>query len=110
MPTPIVYGQFLYTCSNSGVLACYEARTGREVYKARLGGSNGYSASPVAADGRLYFAGEDGDVRVVKAGPQYQLLADNKMKEPCMATPAISNGMIFIRTQHWLYGIGRQQK
>jgi hypothetical protein len=110
MPTPIVYGPYLYTCSNSGVLACYEARTGREVYKTRLGGSNGYSASPVGADGRLYFAGEDGDVRVVKAGPRYQLLADNKMKDPCMATPAISNGMIFIRTQHWLYGIGRQQK
>jgi len=110
MPTPIVYGPHLYTCSNSGVLACYEARTGREVYKSRLGGSNGYSASPVAADGRLYFAGEDGDVRVVKAGPQYELLADNKMKEPCMATPAISNGMIFIRTQHWMYGIGRTKK
>ncbi len=110
MPTPIVYGPHLYTCSNSGVLACYEARTGREVYKTRLGGTNGYSASPVAADGRLYFAGEDGDVRVVKAGSQYQLLADNMMKEPCMATPAISNGMIFIRTQHWLYGIGRRQK
>jgi outer membrane protein assembly factor BamB len=110
MPTPIVCGPFLYTCSNSGVLACYEARTGREVYKERLGGLNGYSASPVAADGRLYFAGEDGDVRVVKAGPKYELLADNKMKDPCMATPAISNGMIFIRTQHWLYGIGRTQK
>jgi outer membrane protein assembly factor BamB len=63
----------------------------------------------VAADGRIYFAGEEGDIKVVKAGPEFQLLAENKMGEPCMATPAISNGMIFVRTQHFLYGIGREQ-
>jgi outer membrane protein assembly factor BamB len=91
------------------MLTCYDARTGQQVYKNRLGGSNGFSASPVAADGRMYFAGEEGDIRVVKAGPEFKLLADNKMGEPCMATPAISNGMIFVRTQHCLYGIGRAQ-
>jgi outer membrane protein assembly factor BamB len=106
MPTPIVSGVHLYTCSNNGMLTCYEARTGQQVYKNRLGGSDGFSASPVAADGRIYFAGEDGSIRVVKAGPEFQLLVENKMGEPCMATPAISNGMIFVRTQHYLYGIG----
>jgi outer membrane protein assembly factor BamB len=109
MPTPIVCGRHLYTCSNNGMLTCYDARTGQQVYKNRLGGSNGFSASPVAADGRIYLAGAEGDIRVVKAGAEFQLLADNKMGEPCMATPAISNGMIFVRTQHCLYGIGRAQ-
>jgi outer membrane protein assembly factor BamB len=107
MPTPIVCGRYLYTCSNNGILTCYDARTGKQVCKNRLGGSDGFSASPVAADGRIYFAGEEGDIRVVMAGPEFRLLADNKMGEPCMATPAISNGMIFVRTQHHLYGIGR---
>jgi outer membrane protein assembly factor BamB len=107
MPTPIVYGDYLYTCSNNGLVTCYEASTGKQIYKERLGGKGGYTASPVAADGRLYFAGEESGVRVVKAGPKFELLAANPMGEVCMATPAISEGMIFVRTQHHLFGIGR---
>ncbi len=67
MPTPIVYGPHLYICSNAGVVTCYEAATGKEVYRERIGGES-YTASPVAADGRLYFVSEQGEVRVVKAG------------------------------------------
>jgi outer membrane protein assembly factor BamB len=107
MPTPIVYDNYLYTCSNAGVVTCFEAQTGKQVYKERVGGAKGYTASPVAAEGRIYFAGEDGDVRVVRAGPNYELLAVNPLGEACMATPAISAGMIYIRTQHHLFGIGR---
>jgi outer membrane protein assembly factor BamB len=107
MPTPIVYGDYLYTCSNNGTVACYEARTGKQVYRRRLGGSDAYTASPVAADGRLYFTSEEGRLRVVKAGPSFQLLAVNDMGESCMATPAISAGMLFVRTRHHLHGIGR---
>ena len=59
MPTPILYGPYFYTCSNAGVLTCYEAATGKEVYKERIGGES-YTASPVAADGRLYFTSEQG--------------------------------------------------
>ena len=109
MPTPIVYDDYLYTCSNAGVVTCFEAQTGKQVYKERLGGSGGYTASPVAADGKLYFAGEEGDVRVVRAGPKFELLAVNPLGDPCMATPAISDGMIFVRTQHYLFGIGRTE-
>jgi outer membrane protein assembly factor BamB len=105
-PTPLVYGPHLYTCSNQGIVHCYEARTGKEVYRQRLGGSGGYSASPVAADGRIYFASEAGDIRVVRAGPAFELLAVNKMDEPCLATPAISGGKLFVRTQSHLYAIG----
>jgi outer membrane protein assembly factor BamB len=108
MPTPILYGPYLYTCSNNGIIACYEARTGKQVYQRRIGGSGAYTASPVAADGKLYFTSEEGDIRVVKAGPNFELLAVNRMGDVCMATPAISDGMIFIRTQHFLFGIGRQ--
>ena len=103
MPTPILYGGHLYTCSNSGVVACYDAATGREVYKERIGGGS-YTASPVAADGRLYFTSEQGDVRVVRAGPAFELLAVNPMGDYCLATPAISNGALFIRSQQAFSG------
>jgi outer membrane protein assembly factor BamB len=107
MPTPVLYGEHFYVCSNAGVLTCYEARTGKQVYQQNLGGDDGYSASPVAADGKLYFTAETGEIRVVRAGPAFELLAVNRMGEPCMATPAIGDGMLFVRTQHGLFGLGR---
>jgi outer membrane protein assembly factor BamB len=107
MPTPIVYGEYLYTCNNNGMVTCYEAKTGKQVYQRRIGGRGGYTSSPVAADGRLYLTSEEGGVLVVRAGPKYELLATNPMGDVCMATPAISDGMIYVRTQHFLYGIGR---
>jgi outer membrane protein assembly factor BamB len=109
MPTPIVYGEYLYTCSNAGVVACHEAKTGKQVYKGRLGGRGGYTASPVAADGRLYFTSEESGVRVVRAGPKFEILAVNPMGEACMATPAICDGMIYVRTQNHVFGLGRSQ-
>lgn len=109
MPTPIVYGDFLYTCANNGSVTCYNAKTGEQIYRERLGGKgSGYAftASPIAADDKLYFTSEDGEIYVVKAGPQFELIATNSMGEVCMATPAISEGMIFVRTQQHVYGIG----
>jgi outer membrane protein assembly factor BamB len=108
MPTPIVYGDHLYTCNNNGLATCYEAKTGKQIYQRRIGGRGGFTSSPVAADGRLYFTSEEGGVLVVKAGANYELLATNPMGDVCMATPAISDGMIFIRTQHHVFGIARQ--
>ncbi len=105
LPTPILYGDYLYTCSNAGVVTCYLAATGKEVYKERIGGVS-YTASPVAGDGRLYFISEQGEIRVVKAGPNFELLAVNEMGDNCLASPAISNGMLFVRTQHFLWGVG----
>ena len=107
MQTPIVYGDYLYACKNNGILSCYETKTGERVYRERLGrGDTGFSASPVAADGRLYFASEDGNVYVVKAGPTFEILATNRMDEICMATPAISDGMLIVRTKSHVYGLG----
>ena len=104
-PTPIVYGELLYVCSTSGILAAYQAETGERVYRERLTRGGNYTASPVAADGQLYFASEDGEVIVVKAGPQFERLAVNPMGEVIMATPAISEGMILVRMQHHVVAV-----
>jgi outer membrane protein assembly factor BamB len=107
IPTPVIYGDYLYVCLNNGALAAYALKTGERVYQERLGGKGGsFSASPVAADGKIYLASEDGDVFVVKAGPTYELLATNSMGEVLMATPAISDGLIIVRGLKHIYAIG----
>jgi outer membrane protein assembly factor BamB len=106
IPTPIYYDGLLYTCSNDGVLTAYDAKSGERVYRARVGGGGSFAASPIAADGRLYFANEDGDVIVARAGRKYEELAKNQMKEVIMSTPAISDGLIIVRTIGHVYGIG----
>lgn len=108
MPTPIVYGDYLYTCANNGVITAYNAKTGERVYQKRLGGQGSayaFTASPVAADGRIYFPSEDGEVYVVKAGPEFEVLAINKINEVILASPAISNGMLVLRSLGHIYGI-----
>jgi outer membrane protein assembly factor BamB len=98
--TPVVYGDDIYVTKSNGVTSCYDARTGERKYQARLGdGASGFTASPVAGDGKVYFSSEDGDVFVVKAGPTFELLATNSMGEVCMASPAISQGVMYFRTQ-----------
>jgi outer membrane protein assembly factor BamB len=111
MPTPLIYGGHLYVLSNQGVLDCYDLKTGAEIYRERLphqGG--GFSASPVAADGRIYLPGEDGEIFVVRAGPKFELVGRNAMGELLMATPAISSGMMFVRTQHHVFAVGRRSE
>jgi outer membrane protein assembly factor BamB len=107
MQTPILYGDILYVCRDNGVVSAFDARTGRRHYQARLGsGTTGFSASAVAAAGRLYFTSEDGDVYVVKAGPTFELLATNPLGEVAMATPAISENALIFRTRNHLLAIG----
>ena len=104
MPTPIIYGDYLYTLASNGVLACLNAATGEEIYRERVaGGGVGYSGSPVAADGYLYLPTEDGDVHVVKAGPKYELVATNPVGEVIMTTPAIAPGTFLVRAKHHLF-------
>lgn len=105
-PTPIVYGDLLYTCADNGVLSAYDAKTGEQIYQERLPSS--FSASPVAADGKLYLASEDGDVFVVKAGRTFALLATNPIGQPLMATPAISDGMLIVRAENYIYAISER--
>jgi outer membrane protein assembly factor BamB len=106
MPTPVVFGEHLYLLRDNGVLAVYQRETGERLYRRRLGpGGSGFSASPVAADGKIYLTSEDGDVYVVRAGKEFDLLSRNDMGEVCMATPAISEGTLFFRTRSHLIAI-----
>lgn len=108
MPTPLVYRGFLYVLANQGIFDCYELRSGKELYRQRIAHQGGgFSASPVAADGRIYLPGEDGDVFVVKAGKEFELLSTNPMGERLMATPALSDGTMYIRAEHSVFAIGR---
>jgi len=108
MPTPLIYNGHLYVIGNQGILDCYELVSGQEIYRRRIphqGG--GFSASPVAADGRIYLSSEDGDIFVVKAGAAFELLAANPMGERLMATPALSAGRMFVRGERHLFAVGR---
>ncbi|HEV8182678.1 MAG TPA: PQQ-binding-like beta-propeller repeat protein, partial [Candidatus Angelobacter sp.] len=108
MPTPLIYGDYLYILGNAGIFDCYVFKTGEEVYRERVPHQgSGFSGSPVAADGKIYLPSEDGDIFVVKAGPKFELLGKNEMGEPLMATPAISAGKLIVRTEHRLWAIGK---
>jgi outer membrane protein assembly factor BamB len=107
MPTPLIYGDLLYVLNNNGVLDCYDLKSGKDIYRQRVEHQgSGFSASPVASDGHIFLADEDGGIWVVKAGAAYRQVAKNEMGESIMATPAISNGLLFVRTQHHLWAIG----
>jgi outer membrane protein assembly factor BamB len=106
MQTPIVYGDLLYVCRDNGVLSVFDAKTGQRHYQSRLAdGRTGFSASPVASNGRIYFTSEEGDVYVVKAGTAFEQLAVNPLGEVAMATPAISEGAMFFRTRGHLIAV-----
>jgi outer membrane protein assembly factor BamB len=107
IPTPIVYDGYLFTLNINGVISAYNPDTGQRAFRGRVGVAGSYSASPVGADGHLYVASEDGEVYVVDAAPGLKQVAKNDMNEVIMATPAISDGLIVVRTLGHLYGIGQ---
>jgi outer membrane protein assembly factor BamB len=107
MPRPLIYRSYLYVLNNSGVFDCYDLKSGSDVYRQRImHQGSGFSALPVASDGKIFLLGEDGDVFVVKAGREYEQIAKIEMGESIMATPAISQGMLIVRTQNYLWAIG----
>ena len=106
IPTPLLYGGYLFTLNINGIVSAYDPQTGQRAFRGRVGTGGSFSASPVAADGRLYVASEDGEIYVLNAGPGLTQIAKNDMKEVIMATPAISDGVIVVRTLGHLYGIG----
>ena len=107
MQTPIIYRGLLYACRDNGVLSCFEAKTGERLYRERLGkGRLGFTASPVASDGKLYFTSEDGDVHVIAAGRELKTLAVNQLGAVAMATPAIADGDLLFRTRRHLVCVG----
>jgi outer membrane protein assembly factor BamB len=88
-------------------MTAYNPETGQRAFRGRVGAGGSFSASPVAADGKLYVASEDGEIYVLTAAPGLTQVAKNDMKEVVMATPAISDGVIVVRTLGHLYGIGQ---
>jgi outer membrane protein assembly factor BamB len=109
IPSPLVYRGLFYTNENNGLLSCYDAVTGELLYRARIGGTGGaYSASPIAADGRLYFTTEEGETFVVEAGREYRLLAKNRVDGIVLSTPAASDGLLVIRALDRVYGIAEE--
>jgi outer membrane protein assembly factor BamB len=109
MPTPLAYKGILYVLGNNGLFDAYNLKTGEEVYRQRLATiGSGYSASPVAADGKIYLSNEDGEMLVIGAGDKFTHLATNSMGELLMATPALSEGVMYVRSSNSLFAIGRK--
>src|SRR6185436_16752178 len=106
IPSPILYRGILYTCNNNGVLTAYRAETGEQLSMIRVSAAGAsFAASPVAADGRLYIASETGEVYVLRAGPEPELLGVRPMGEIVMSTPAISGGLMVVRTLNHVFGL-----
>jgi outer membrane protein assembly factor BamB len=108
-PSPIVYGDYFYVLLDRGMLSCYDARTGSEIYsKKRIAaGANMFTSSPWANDGKIFCLSEDGDAFVIQAGTEFKVLGSSKLDEMCMATPAAVRGSLIIRTISKLYRIRR---
>jgi outer membrane protein assembly factor BamB/protein tyrosine phosphatase (PTP) superfamily phosphohydrolase (DUF442 family) len=110
MPTPLIYNGLLYVLSNNGTFDAYNLKTGEEIYRQRLPVvGSGFSASPVAADGKIYLSNEDGEIIVVVAGEKFAHVATNSMGELLMATPALSDGVMYVRSSSSLFAIGRKK-
>jgi outer membrane protein assembly factor BamB len=102
--SPVLYGDYLYVHTETGIFSCYEAATGKLQYQERLKGK--FCASPVAGDGKVYATNEDGTTYAIKAGPNFELRARNALEEYCLASPAVSGKEILLRTEHHLWCIG----
>jgi outer membrane protein assembly factor BamB len=109
VPTPVTDGTYVYVVNDRGIVWCLDAKTGKEVYGRTRIKSGTYSGSPVLADGKLYVTNEDGVTVVFKAGPTFELLAENDLDDYSLSSPAISDGQIFIRTSKFLYAIGQRR-
>jgi len=104
--SPVVLGDYLYAVKEGGILICLSAKTGELVYQKRLPATGSYYASPIASEGKIYTLSERGETCVVEEGSEFKVLATNEVGERCMASPAVSRGQIFIRSDSTLFCIG----
>ena len=107
VPSPVSDGQYFYSVNDRGILWCLNAKTGEEIWGGKRIKPGTYSSSLVLADGKIYVTNEEGLTTVVKAGPQFEVLAENDLNDYTLSSPAISDGHILIRTEKFLYSIGR---
>lgn len=109
VPSPLLYRGRLYYLKNGGVLICRDAMDGRQLFEERLGVAGGYYASPVAADGRIYTASDCGVITVVAAADQLRVLAQADLKEAIMATPALVEDKLYVRSASHLWAFSERQ-
>jgi outer membrane protein assembly factor BamB len=109
LPTTLLYQNVLYMINDGGVLSTFDPETGAVLKQGRLRGAvDSYYASPVAGDGKVYFASRSGIVSVLKAGPEQEMLSVNDLEDEIYATPALADGRIYLRTRKTLYCFGQK--
>lgn len=109
VPTPVSDGKYLYIVNDRGIVYCFDAKSGAEIYGGQRIKPGTYSASPVLVDGRIYITNEEGLTTVFRSGPKFELLAENPLNDYCLSSPALSDGQIFLRTTGHLYAIGSRK-
>jgi outer membrane protein assembly factor BamB len=109
VPTPVIDGKYFYSINDRGIVYVLDAKSGQEVYGGQRIKPGTYSSSPILADGKIYITNEDGLTTVLKAGPQFEILAENNLNDYCLSTVAISEGQIFLRTTQALWCIGKRK-
>jgi len=108
VPTPVTDGTHVYVVNDRGIMWCLDSASGKEVYGRKRLRPGTYSGSPVLADGKIYVTNEDGLTSVVKAGPTFEVLAENELDDYTLSSPAISDGQVFIRTAKFLWAVGQR--
>jgi outer membrane protein assembly factor BamB len=110
VPSPILYGEYLYMVNDmASIVTTFHAATGKAMYQGRLGVARreGFSASPVAVDGKIFFTNDDGETFVLRAGPAFELMHVNRLGEGVLASPALVDSRWYIRGDQNLYAVGR---
>jgi outer membrane protein assembly factor BamB len=107
MHTMLLYRDRLYNVNWNGIINCLDPLTGKEIYNAKIGKAASFIGSPVASDGRIYIVGEEGTVYIIQDGDVFNQITEIPLNDICMTSPAITEGMMFIRTQKYLIAIGK---
>ncbi|OFY67962.1 MAG: hypothetical protein A2V64_11670 [Bacteroidetes bacterium RBG_13_43_22] len=108
MHTLLLYRNRLYNMNWNGTINCLDPLTGKDIYNAKLGKAESFIASPVASDGKIYIVSEEGTIYIIQDGDTFNLIGEIPMNDICMTAPAITDSMIFFRTQNYLYAVGRK--
>ena len=103
-PCPVVANGLVFIVADNGMAQCFDAKTGSAKWKERLPGD--HKASPLAAEGRVYFLGRDGHCTVVAAAQKFEMLAENRLADEFLASPAVSDGKLYLRGRKALYCVG----
>jgi outer membrane protein assembly factor BamB len=106
--TMLLYHNRLYNVSWNGSINCLDPLTGKEIYNAKLGKAESFIASPVASDGRIYIVNELGTLYIIRDGDSFELISAIPFNDICMTAPALTDGMIFFRTQKYLFAAGKK--